>query len=90
MHSKSRKTQLVSSTYKLFVSLVNKLAIMTTNASAFLPSQRRCSWVQRARSDDDGSFHVNNCYKIQASNDFIGVLQTVRDLAYNARNRVML
>ena len=41
-------------------------------------------------ASDDGSFQISNCYKIQASNDFIGVLQTVRDLAYNARNRVML
>ena len=47
--------------------------------------------VTRVESaSDDGSFHLSNCYKIQASNDFIGVLQTVRDLAYNARNRVKL
>ena len=69
---------------------MNKLAIMTTNSSAFLPSQHRCSWVQRVRSDDDENFHLSNCNKIQASNNFIGVLQTVRDLAYNARNRIML
>ena len=41
-------------------------------------------------ASNDGSFHINNCYKIHASNDFIGVLQTGRDLANNARNRVML
>ena len=45
VHSKSCKTQLVSSPNKLFVSLVNKLAIMTTNASALLPSQQLGSLV---------------------------------------------
>ena len=90
MYSISVRNQLVSSANKLFVSLMNKLAIMTTNALAFLPSQRRCSWVQRIKSDDDESFHVSDCNEIQASNDFIGILQTIRDLAYNARNRIML
>ena len=44
----------------------------------------------KTRRDDDKSFHVSNCYNIQSSNDFIGVLQTARDLAYNARNHIML
>ena len=41
-------------------------------------------------ASDDESFLGRNCYKIQVSSDFIGVLQTVRNLANNARNCVML
>ena len=39
---------------------------------------------------DDESFHVRNCHQIQASSYFIDVLQTIRDLAKNAKNHFML
>ena len=39
---------------------------------------------------NDASFYLSNYYDIFSSSDFIVVLQTVRDLANNARNCDML
>ena len=80
---------------------MNKLVIITTNASALLQSHALAmhSFLNgaaeslrffRTQRRDDVNFHVRNCYQIQASSYFIGVLQTVRDLAKNARNHFIL